>query len=65
MFEGALLFAGAAARRLSPQASSKAVFPFTVDNTAAGYGTSADSEYGGSAQSGVLGSALGPARQPQ
>ena len=50
MFEGALLFAGAAARRLSPQASSKAVFPFTVDNTAAGYGTSADSEYGGSAR---------------
>ena len=35
---------------LSPQASSKAVFPFTVDNTAAGYGTSADSEYGGSAR---------------
>ena len=50
MFEGALLFAGAAARRLSPQASSKAVFPFTVDNTAAGYGTSADSEYGSSAR---------------
>ena len=47
MFEGALLFAGAAARRLSAQASSKAVFPFTVDNSAAGYGTSADSEYGG------------------
>ena len=50
MFEGALLFAGAAARRLSPQSSSKAVFPFTVDNSAAGYGTSADSEYGGSAR---------------
>ena len=50
MFEGALLFAGAAARRMSPQSSSKAVFPFTVDNTAAGYGTSADSEYGGSAR---------------
>ena len=46
MFEGALLFAGAAARRLSSQASSKAVFPFTVDSSAAGYGTSADSEYG-------------------
>ena len=46
MFEGALLFAGAAVRRLSSQASSKAVFPFTVDSSAAGYGTSADSEYG-------------------
>ncbi len=46
MMEGALLFAGAAARRLSSQASSKAVFPFTVDGSAAGYGTSADSEYG-------------------
>ncbi len=50
LFEGALLFAGAAARRLSPQASSKAVFPFTVDNSAAGYGTSVDSEYGNSAR---------------
>ena len=50
MFEGVLLFAGAAARRLSPQSSPKAVFPFTVDNTAAGYGTSTDSEYGGSAR---------------
>ena len=50
MFEGALLFAGAPARRLSPLSSSKAVFPFTVDNSAAGYGTAADSEYGGSAR---------------
>ena len=50
MFEGALLFAGAVARRLSAQSSSKAVFPFTVDNSAAGYATSADSEYGGSAR---------------
>ena len=50
MFEGALLFAGAATRRLSAQLSSKAVFPFTVDNSAAGYGTSADSEYGDSAR---------------
>ena len=39
MFEGALMFAGAAARRLSVQGGSKAVFPFTVDNSAAGYGT--------------------------
>ena len=44
------MFAGAAARRLSLQASSKAVFPFTVDNSAAGYGTSADSEYGDSSR---------------
>ena len=50
MFEGALLFAGAVSRRLSPQATSKAVFPFTVDNSAAGYGTSSDSEYGDSAR---------------
>ena len=50
MFEGALLFAGAAARRLSSQTSSKAVFPFTVDSSAAGYGTSSDSEYGDSSR---------------
>ena len=46
MFEGALLFAGAAARRMSPHTRTKAVFPFTVDGSAAGYGTSVDSEYG-------------------
>ena len=50
MFEGALLFAGAAARRLSPQSRTKAVFPFTVDNSAGGYGTAADSEYGDSSR---------------
>ena len=50
MFEGALMFAGAAARRLSAQGTSKAVFPFTVDNSAAGYGTSSDSEYGDSSR---------------
>lgn len=50
MFEGALLFAGAMARRLSRQSSSKAVFPFTVDSSPAGYGTSSDSEYGDSAR---------------
>ncbi|MCY4653122.1 MAG: type I-U CRISPR-associated protein Csx17 [Dehalococcoidia bacterium] len=50
MFEGALMFAGAAARRLSAQGSSKAVFPFTVDNSAAGYGTSSESEYGDSSR---------------
>ena len=50
MFEGALLFAGAAARRLSAQASSNAVYPFTADSSAAGYGTSVDSEYGDSSR---------------
>ncbi len=50
MFEGALLFAGAAARRLSAQTSSNAVYPFTADNSAAGYGTSVDSEYGDSSR---------------
>ena len=50
MFEGALLFAGAAARRLSAQSRSKAVFPFTVDSSATGYGTASDSEYGPSAR---------------
>lgn len=50
MFEGALMFAGAAARRLSPQSRTKVVFPFTVDNSAGGYGTSADSEYGDSSR---------------
>ena len=50
MFEGALMFAGAAARRLSAQGTSKAVFPFTVDNSAAGYGTASDSEYGDSSR---------------
>ena len=50
MFEGALLFAGAAARRLSTHGRVNAVFPFTVSNSAGGYGTAADSEYGGSAR---------------
>ncbi len=50
MFEGALLFAGAASRRLSPQSRTKAVFPFTVDSSAGGYGTAADSEYGNSSR---------------
>lgn len=48
MFEGALLFAGASARRLSAQTSTNAVYPFTVNSSAAGYGTSVDSEYGDS-----------------
>ena len=50
MLEGTLLFAGAAARRLSASAIPKAIFPFTTDATAAGYGTAADSEYGESAR---------------
>ena len=50
MFEGALMFAGAAARRLSPQSRTKAVFPFTVDNSAGGYGTATESEYGDSSR---------------
>jgi CRISPR-associated protein Csx17 len=50
MLEGALMFAGAASRRLSAQGTSKAVFPFTVDNSAAGYGTASDAEYGDSSR---------------
>ena len=46
MVEGVLIFAGALARRLSPQSRSKAVFPFTVDTSAAGYSTPISSEYG-------------------
>jgi len=45
MFEGILLFAGSVNRRLSSQAASKAVFPFTVENSASAYGTSAAVEY--------------------
>ena len=37
MIEGVLVFAGAMARRLSPASRGKAVFPFTVDTSAAGY----------------------------
>ena len=45
MMEGALAFAGAAARRLSAAGRVKAVFPFAVDTSAVGYGTAADDEY--------------------
>ncbi len=45
MIEGALFFAGAVARRYSTQNRTKAVFPFTADTTAAGYGTAVDTEY--------------------
>ena len=44
--EGLLTFAGAQARRLSPKSRSKAVFPFTVDTSAAGYSTPIPTEYG-------------------
>lgn len=44
LFEGALLFAGAAARRLAADSYDKAAFPFTVSGTAAGYGTAADAD---------------------
>ena len=50
MVEGALVFAGAPVRRLSPESQSKAVFPFTVDMSAAGYSTPISSEYGSSAR---------------
>ena len=46
MIEGVLVFAGAMARRLSPASRGKAVFPFTVDTSAAGYSTPISSEYG-------------------
>ncbi len=45
LVEGTLAFAGAPVRRLTPESRSKAVFPFTVDASAAGYGTTASSEY--------------------
>ena len=44
MMEGALFFAGAVARRLSAESRNRAVFPFTVDSTTAGYGTAVDTE---------------------
>ena len=45
MVEGILAFAGAPVRKLSPESRSKAVFPFTVDASAAGYSTPTSSEY--------------------
>lgn len=50
MVEGMLAFAGAPARRLSPESQNKAVSPFTVDMSAAGYSTPTSSEYGSSAR---------------
>ena len=46
MAEGLLVFAGALVRRLFPESRSKAVYPFTVDTSAAGYSTPISSEYG-------------------
>ncbi len=42
--EGALLFAGAAVRRLGIDAADKAAFPFTVNSVAVGYGSAAGME---------------------
>lgn len=44
MIEGAMLFAGSVARRFSANASSRAVFPFTVESVAVGYGSATASE---------------------
>lgn len=44
MIEGALLFAGSVARRLGTSAAARAVFPFTVESVAVGYGSATASE---------------------
>lgn len=44
MLEGALVLAGAAARRLGADTTAKAAFPFTVDTSTIGWGTMADRE---------------------
>lgn len=44
MIEGALLFAGSVARRLTAGPASRAAFPFTVHAVAVGYGSAAASE---------------------
>lgn len=44
MIEGALLFAGSVARRMGVAGSSRAVFPFTVESVAVGYGSATASE---------------------
>jgi len=48
--EGALLFAGAVVRRLDPRARGASAFPFTVEPSAAGYGTAVEGEYQGKAR---------------
>jgi CRISPR-associated protein Csx17 len=44
MIEGALLFAGSVARRLGVNTTGRAVFPFSVDSVAVGYGSAAANE---------------------
>ncbi|MCI0380206.1 MAG: type I-U CRISPR-associated protein Csx17 [Gemmataceae bacterium] len=44
MIEGALLFAGSMARRLGTATTSRAVFPFSVESVAVGYGSASASE---------------------
>ncbi|MBI1313654.1 type I-U CRISPR-associated protein Csx17 [bacterium] len=44
MIEGALLFAGSLARRQGPTSKGRAVFPFSVESVAVGYGSSTASE---------------------
>jgi CRISPR-associated protein Csx17 len=44
MIEGALLFAGSAARRLGAQSVGRAAFPFSVESVAVGYGAATASE---------------------
>jgi CRISPR-associated protein Csx17 len=44
MIEGAMLFAGSVARRLGAGGSSRAVFPFTVESVAVGYGSATAGE---------------------
>jgi CRISPR-associated protein Csx17 len=44
MIEGVLLFAGSVARRLGANSPGRAVFPFSVDSVAVGYGSATASE---------------------
>lgn len=44
MIEGALLFAGSAARRFGVSSNMRAVFPFSMDSVAVGYGSATASE---------------------
>lgn len=44
MLEGAVLFAGSVARRMGTNATAKAIFPFTVQSVAVGYGSATASE---------------------
>lgn len=44
MVEGAMLFAGSVARRLGTGTAQRAVFPFTVESVAVGYGSATASE---------------------